>query len=175
MNSRRRVNSDVGRLPLLTLILAATALVVYGQDEPRPGVFDPFDRWFGPISPDFERARLDNFAIALQQNPDWIGYILVHSDGRVQQIETRRHAETQRRANRMKRYVVCYRKIPWERVIATDEGAWRDESLVVMHLLPRAWLSKPSFEYYARLLKPAPISCTYKRRLQRSRRRIRAA
>ncbi len=163
------------RLPLLTIILFATAIVVPGQDEPRAGIFDPFDRWFGSISPDFERARLDNFAIALQQNPDWIGYILVHSDARVRQTETQRHAETQRRANRMKRYVVCYRKIPWERVIAVDEGPWRDESLVVLQPLPRAWLSKPSFEHYARLLKPTTVSCTYKRRPRTSRRTTRAA
>jgi hypothetical protein len=34
------------------------------------------NRWFGKISAEHERLRLDNFAIALQENPDWIGIYL---------------------------------------------------------------------------------------------------
>jgi hypothetical protein len=152
------------RLLLIIFVLIAVAGIADAQDEPRSGIFDPFDRWFGKISAEHERLRLDNFAIALQENPDWIGYILVHSDSRA------RHAGTQRRANRMKRYVVCYRKIPWDRVIATDAGTWENGSMVILQPIPRASLSKPFFDYFTRLPKPTTVSCKGSSRMRTSRR-----
>ena len=43
--------------------------------------FDPFDS-YGAITWELEKAHLDNFAIALQQDPDSIGYIFVYAGRR---------------------------------------------------------------------------------------------
>ena len=42
---------------------------------------DPFDS-YGDISWEDEKAHLDNFAIALQHDPDSIGYIIVYAGRR---------------------------------------------------------------------------------------------
>jgi len=54
------------RLLLIIFALIAVAGIADAQDEPRSGIFDPFDRWFGKTSAEHERLRLDNFAIALR-------------------------------------------------------------------------------------------------------------
>ena len=46
--------------------------------ECRVSPDSPFDS-YGNICFEDEKARLDNFAIALQQNPEWIGYIVVYA------------------------------------------------------------------------------------------------
>ena len=113
-------------------VLLSIAAVAKAQDipEPRPGIFDPFDRWFGTISLKRERMSLDNFSIALLQNPDWIGYIVVYAGKNSCQ------GEVQRQANRMKRYVVDYRKIAWNRVIAKD-GGYFEQPTVILQPIPR--------------------------------------
>ena len=75
----------------------------------------PFD-YYGVISWQDEMARLDNFAAALQLEPNWIGYILVYNGRSVCP------GEAQARALRAKRYVVERRGIKWNRVIWREEG-----------------------------------------------------
>src|SRR5205809_3255882 len=99
MNSRRRVNSDVMRLPLIaSLILFYAAGVAHAQTQ---GIFDPFDRWHGNKSTEEENIRLDNFSVALERNPDWIGYILVL---RRQNFVRRRNATTRYSHEKLCRY-----------------------------------------------------------------------
>jgi hypothetical protein len=124
------------------VILLGLGIVAKAQDtqETRRDIFDPFDRWFGNISSEMEQARLDNFTIALQENPDWIGYIVVYAGKKSCE------GESQRRANRMKRYVVEYRGIPWNRVMAKDGGYFED-AMVILQPIPRDKLSNPLFAY----------------------------
>ena len=66
------------------------------------------DEWFdsyGNISWEDEKAHLDNFAIALQQDQDLIGYIIVYA-GRCACV-----GEAKDRALRAKKYVVETRGI----------------------------------------------------------------
>ena len=71
---------------------------------------------YGAISWGVERARLDNFAIQLMNDPNLIGYILVFDEvGGCP-------GEAQARAIRAKRYVVETRNVPWNRVIWRTEG-----------------------------------------------------
>lgn len=81
MNSRRSVNSDVMRILLyLTVLMFATGVVRAQNDRPvrlipeKNFIAEPFDR-IGNISWEHEKARLDNFAIAIQNDPKMIGYM----------------------------------------------------------------------------------------------------
>ena len=133
----------VGRTVGLAMLLSLVGMVkAQDAQEPSRRIFDPFDRWFGTISAEEERFHLDNFAIALQQNPDWIGYILVYAG------KTSCKGEAQRHANRLKRYVVEFRKISWDRVIAKDRGYF-DKSMVILQPLTRE-MSKEYFSYQSR-------------------------
>ena len=70
----------------------------------------PFDR-YGNICWEDEMARLDNFAIELQNDPEAVGYIIVY-DGQPSCRE-----EAIARAIRAKNYVVRHRGIERKRVV----------------------------------------------------------
>jgi hypothetical protein len=126
----------------LSLVLLSLAVVAKAQDtQTRRDIFEPFDRCFDSIPLERERMSLDNFAIALLQNPDSIGYIVVYA-GKDSCV-----GEAQSQANRMKKYVVEYRKIAWNRVIAKD-GGYFERSMVILQPIPRDQLSTQLFTYY---------------------------
>ena len=77
-----------------------------------------------------EKARLDNFAIQLQSEPDSAGYIIVYA-GRRARVD-----EAKELAQRAKRYLVKVRKINARRVIAID-GGHREEGTTELYLQPR--------------------------------------
>jgi hypothetical protein len=84
-----------------------------GGHKPAPDrLFDQY----GLIGWNDEKARLDNFAIQIIHDPDYIGYIFVY-DGK--DICA---GEAQARALRVKENVVDYRGVPWKRVIWRYEG-----------------------------------------------------
>ncbi len=89
----------------------------------------PLDR-YGDLNFNDEQARLDNFAIQLQQEPDAIGYIVTYAGDHVSPNEARH------RARRAKRYVVNRRGIEAERVVPVCGG--RSDGLsTVLWTLPR--------------------------------------
>ncbi|PYS86467.1 MAG: hypothetical protein DMF70_02215 [Acidobacteria bacterium] len=63
-----------------------------------------------------EKARLDNFAVALTNEPDSIGYIFVYDGMDICA------GEAEARALRAKRYIVEHRGVPWDRVIWRRDG-----------------------------------------------------
>jgi len=91
------------------------------------------DQWFdsyGNISWEDEKAHLDNFAIALQQDPNLIGYIIVYA-GRRACV-----GEAKDRALRAKKYVVETRGIQESRIKWID-GGYREELIVILQPAPR--------------------------------------
>lgn len=77
-----------------------------------------------------EKARLDNFAAYLQQEPESKGYIIAYA-GR------RPHAgEAQARAERAKNYLIKERGVDAKRIVAID-GGHREELTVELYLVPR--------------------------------------
>jgi hypothetical protein len=85
---------------------------------------------YGTLAWEDEKARLDNFAIQLQNKENLIGYILVlDAVGGCP-------GEAQARAIRAKRYVVEHRGLPWNRVIWKVEGYQSDVSTGLV-LAPR--------------------------------------
>lgn len=90
---------------------------------------DPFDS-YGAISWEDEKAHLDNFAIALQHDPDSIGYIIVYA-GRRACV-----GESKDRALRAKKYLVETRGIQASRIKWID-GGYREELTVILQPAPR--------------------------------------
>ena len=93
--------------------------------EPRK-----FDE-FGDIARDDEKARLDNFAIQLQQEPDAQGYIFVYS-GTGRRI---RADYAQRRTARIRDYLMNQRGLDSRR-ITIQEGPPRTEPTVELWIVP---------------------------------------
>lgn len=76
-----------------------------------------------------ETGRLDNFAIALQHDPNLIGYIIVYAGKRACV------GEAEDRARRAKKYLVETRSIQESRVKWID-GGYREELTVILQPVP---------------------------------------
>jgi hypothetical protein len=100
----------------------ATALDVFWIDR------------YGDISWEDEKARLDNFAIQLLNEPNQIGYIIVN----VGLVSCK--GEAQARAVRAKNYMVRVRSLPENRIIWRDIG-YSESLRVSLWLVP---LGKPA-------------------------------
>jgi hypothetical protein len=85
---------------------------------------------YGNIRFNDEKARLDNFAIELQNNPGAQGYIIAYG-GRVG-----RAGEAQRRADRARDYLVNTRGIDASRIVTVD-GGYREELTVQLWIVPQ--------------------------------------
>lgn len=88
----------------------------------------PFDT-YGDISWDDERARLDNFAVALQQEPNYVGYIIVYAGKRACLNEA------QFRARRAKKYLMDCRSIQGNRIIWLDGGYHENLEVILQPVL----------------------------------------
>ena len=94
-----------------------------------------FDR-YGNIRFSDEKARLDNFAIQLQNEEKAQGYIIVYA-GRKATV-----AEAQTRANRARDYLINVRGINPERVKAVDAG-FQEKFTVQLYIVPEG-MTPPS-------------------------------
>ena len=102
------------------------------QDLNRtPQIWEPFDG-YGNIRWEYEQARLDNFAVQLQNEPNTIGYLFVFDGNNVCESEARA------RALRARDYVVNYRGIPWNRVMWRYDG-FAGEFHIALSLMPRTF------------------------------------
>ncbi len=93
------------------------------------------DQWFdsyGNLSWDDEKAHLDNFAIALQHDPNLIGYIIVYAGKRACV------GEAKDRALRAKKYVVETRGIQESRLKWIDGGHHEDLTVILQPVPPGA-------------------------------------
>lgn len=110
-------------LLLLTLCVNGTSL---------PDSISKFDE-FGDINCEDEWARLDNFAVQLQNSPAAQGYIIFYG-GRRFRGRLPKRGEAAARAARMKPYLVERRGIPSSRILIQEGGysdAWRAELWIV--------------------------------------------
>lgn len=100
------------------------------------GHISKFDE-YSDIPCEDERARLDNFAIYLQNDkPEFKGYIIVYAG------PSARSGEAQARAKRAKDHLVKVRGIEAARLVTIDGGC-RDRSEVELYALP-ATMSPPT-------------------------------
>jgi PKD domain-containing protein len=84
---------------------------------------------YGNIKFNDEKARLDNYAIELQNDPTAQGYLVCYG-GR-----TGRTGEAQRRCDRAKNYLVSTRGIDASRIVTVD-GGFREELTVELWIVP---------------------------------------
>jgi hypothetical protein len=92
---------------------------------PTPQQFDTYGR----IARNDEKARLDNFAVALQNDPGASGYIIAYGGRRGPA------GEAQTRADFAKNYLVNSRGIDAGR-LATLDGGFREEATTELWLVP---------------------------------------
>jgi hypothetical protein len=127
-----------------TLCLCAVVLVCHKQTRaqtvPEPPTivdFFPFDT-YGKISTDDEKARLDNLAIHLLEDPKQVAYIFVYAG------QQPCAGETQAKIAFIKNHLVKTRGIEPDRVIVRD-GGHREELTVELWPWTRAGeVSPPS-------------------------------
>ena len=110
--------------------------------KPRIGDIFKFDE-YGNIPFRDEKARLDNFAIQLQNEPNAVGYIIGYGTC---------SAEGRTRANRARDYVLQLAQVASERVVVVDGGCASD-LLTTVWILPRG--STPQPETF-RAVSPCP-------------------
>ena len=87
-----------------------------------------FDQ-FGAVASNDEKARLDVFAIALQNEPGAQGYIIVYG-------RRSRPGEAKKRADRQKQYLLYYRGIGKERIVSLDH-CFKTRLEVELWIVPR--------------------------------------
>src|ERR1044072_1333781 len=97
---------------------------------------------YAELSLEDEKARLDNFAILLQNEPDSVGYVIVYAGHGARINEAKEVGE------RAKRYLIKTRKINRKRVITID-GGHREQLTTELYLQRRG-------------LPPPPVSPTVK-------------
>jgi hypothetical protein len=97
-------------LPLVCLLLTHTT---QAQTPTTPAV--KFDE-FGDIAASDLIARLDNFAVSLQNDPNTRGFLIVYRSRRDMPGLSNRYA------HRMKDYLVNSRGLPAERIVTVDGG-----------------------------------------------------
>jgi hypothetical protein len=113
----------------VTFVILGGLLIMNSSCFVANAQFDPFDS-YGAITWELEKAHLDNFAIALQHDPDLSGYIIVYA-GRRACV-----GEAKKRALRAKKYVVETRGIQESRIKWID-GGYREEPVVILQPAPR--------------------------------------
>lgn len=84
---------------------------------------------FGALKPKDEEARLDNFAIELNNDPSSQGYILSYG------TRTSRAGDAQKTADRLKLFLVSKRSIERSRLV-TVAGGSREEPTVELWIVP---------------------------------------
>ncbi|HVQ37430.1 MAG TPA: hypothetical protein VMS31_07855 [Pyrinomonadaceae bacterium] len=120
-------------MPKVFLLLVLLVFGVNGSSSPQP-VSGPFDE-FGDVNCENEMARLDNFAIQLQNWPGAIGHIIFYG-GRVFRGRLPKQGEAAERAARLRLYLVERRGIPANRVLVR-EGGYFDEWRAELWVVPR--------------------------------------
>ena len=114
-----------------SLIIIVIIFLATPVDAESP--ISKFDE-FGDINCEDEMARLDNFAIQLQNTPSARGYMIFYG-GRRFRGRLPRVGEAAARAGRMKPYLVNRRGIPTEQVVVIN-GGYQKSFVVELWIVP---------------------------------------
>lgn len=101
-----------------------------------------FDK-FGDVCCDDEKARLDNFTIQLQNEPEAQGYIVFYGGKRHNypychsfRLRVPRRGEAEARAERLKPYLVSYRGLDTKRIVVVN-GGYRESWTAELWIVPK--------------------------------------
>jgi hypothetical protein len=110
------------------LIVICCMVSVDAYTAVRPNYIRKFDQ-YGDICCEDEKARLDNFAVALQNAPDAVGYIIFYGGRRhsypycySRRRRLPRRGEASARASRIKPYLVNARGIDSKQIVLINGG-----------------------------------------------------
>ena len=121
-------------LSLMPLLLIATAMPPSAGGHLGRAAPDHALDFYGNVCWEDEKARLDNFAITLQENPDKVGLIIVYAGPRSCA------GEAQFRAKRAKKWVEG-RGVAAGRVLLKD-GGYQEQVMTWLWVIPRDLDSK---------------------------------
>ena len=124
------------------LIMIICVIVADAQAGIAPAEARKFDE-FGDLGCEDEKARLDNFANELQNNPEARGYIVFYG-GKRQRDPTRhnsrlalpRRGEAEARAARLKPYLSDSRGLDANRIVIVN-GGYRDQWAAELWIVPQ--------------------------------------
>lgn len=112
-------------------VIIVIAFCVAASTSPAPTrAFDEF----GDVNCESEMARLDNFAVTLQNEPSAKGLIVVYG-GRLFRGRLPKQGEADARAARLKPYLVERRGIPKDQIMVVNWG-YTDEWHVQLWIVP---------------------------------------
>ena len=144
---------------LLLSLLTDPSILCDAESSTSPD--SPFDQ-YGTISWEDEKARLDNFAIQLQNNKKCTGYILVFDK------TNGCPGEATARGIRARRYTTEYRGIPWNQVIWRREGYREDVRTTLLIAPPGVTPSFPTLDSTSPSI-DGPLTRACQKRLERIR------
>ena len=122
---------------ILVIAFIASALVAGPWHVvAAPAPTSPFDQ-YGALSWNNEMARLDNFAIHLQNYPRALGFIVVVD------VDGGCPGEAKARALRAKRYIVEHRGVRWNQVVWKVESYGQDIHTTLLIAPPGATVPYP--------------------------------
>lgn len=140
------------RIPLLlaSCVLCLSTIAFAQSNLPQATKVDEF----GDVYPTDMAARLDNFAIQLQNEPDKLGFLIVYRSHRDVPGISRRHVEW------MQNYLVALRGIPENRIKTVDGGSasclWHE-----LWILPPGSAPAPRTDAYSRGFEDASVARKY--------------
>jgi hypothetical protein len=120
-------------MPTVAIIAISLVSVVWvngSNYRPLPTMPDKWFDSYGALNWEDEKAHLDNFAIALQRDPNLVGYILVYAGKRACANQAKDHAL------RATKYLVATRGVAENRIKWID-GGHREDLTVILQPLPQ--------------------------------------
>ena len=121
------VDDGSGAIGCRQIIQAATYIPPV---ERRDAVSSQFDVCCDCASDD-QKARLDNLAIALQNDPTVTAYIIAYTN------RDRRQTQPKQVLSRAREYLISSRGIDGSRIVTLDGGSSRDQNCIELWLVPR--------------------------------------
>ncbi|HBB95633.1 MAG TPA: hypothetical protein DC054_09600 [Blastocatellia bacterium] len=110
----------MSRLIKVSILVLLLSPMLFVRASGQAGIFDKFDE-FGDIKCEDEYARLDNFAIQLQQEPKAKGVIIFYG-GKTFRGRLPKRGEAEARAARLKPYLLRRRGIPASQIVVINAG-----------------------------------------------------
>lgn len=131
--------ASLALLPLFVTLVMETSVAAPAFAQETARLFDSYP----DIRFNDEKARLDNFAIAIREEPGSRGYVVVYGQ------RACAPGEAKGRANRARRYLVNTRRMEADRVVTVTPG-YRDGLSVELYLVPLGSTLPPLTPTYTR-------------------------
>lgn len=122
-------------------LVVVLLLSVSVRESSQTGIFDRFDE-FGDVNCESEMARLDNFAVSLQNSPRARGAIVFFA-GNMAGGKLPKRGEAEARVERIKSYLIKRRGIPQASLVVISGGYSANFRVQLWVVPPEAGLPKP--------------------------------